>query len=73
MDLFMPGTKDSPARWEINTLRKDFDAPFVIATIGFDGWKMSGPHKTVADPTHQRKQSQVEVKTTQQQGFGKPG
>jgi hypothetical protein len=35
----------------INTLRKEFDAPkapFVIATIGFDGWKMSGPHKTVA-------------------------
>jgi hypothetical protein len=36
----------------IKTLRKEFDtpqAPFVIATIGFDGWKMSGPHKTVAD------------------------
>ena len=24
-------------------------APFVIATIGFGGWKMSGPHKTVAE------------------------
>lgn len=36
----------------INTLRKDFnapDAPFVIATIGFDGWNMTGPHKTVAE------------------------
>ena len=34
------------------TLRKEFDAPqapFVIATIGFDGWKMAGPHKTVAE------------------------
>ena len=32
-------------------LRKEFGAPkapFVIATIGFGGWKMSGPHKTVA-------------------------
>ena len=36
----------------IKTLRKEFDAPnapFVIATIGFGGWNMSGPHKTVAD------------------------
>jgi len=36
----------------IKTLRKEFDvpaAPFVIATIGFGGWKMSGPHKTVAE------------------------
>lgn len=36
----------------IKTLREEFDAPhapFVIATIGFDGWKMSGPHKTVAE------------------------
>lgn len=36
----------------INTLRKEFDAPkapFVIATIGFGGWKMAGPHKTVAE------------------------
>ena len=35
----------------IKTLRKEFDAagaPFVIATIGFDGWEMAGPHKTVA-------------------------
>jgi alpha-galactosidase len=36
----------------IKTLRKEFDAPkapFVIATIGFGGWEMSGPHKTVAE------------------------
>ena len=36
----------------IKTLRKEFaapQAPFVIATIGFEGWNMSGPHKTVAD------------------------
>lgn len=24
-------------------------APFVLATIGFDGWKMAGPHVTVAN------------------------
>ena len=36
----------------IRTLRTEFDSPktpFVIATIGFGGWKMEGPHKTVAD------------------------
>ena len=36
----------------INTLRAEFntpDAPFVIATVGFNGWKMKGPHKTVAE------------------------
>ncbi len=36
----------------IKTLRKEFDAPqapFAIATIGFDGWKMAGPHKIVAE------------------------
>ncbi|MEZ6057045.1 MAG: sialate O-acetylesterase [Planctomycetaceae bacterium] len=36
----------------IKTLRKEFDAPnapFVIATIGFDGWNMAGPHKIVAE------------------------
>ncbi|QDU96152.1 sialate O-acetylesterase [Lignipirellula cremea] len=36
----------------IRTLRKEFDAPeapFAIATIGFDGWNMTGPHKTVAE------------------------
>jgi len=36
----------------IKTLRKEFDAPqapFVLATIGFGGWEMAGPHKTVAD------------------------
>lgn len=35
----------------IKTLRKEFavpQAPVAIATIGFEGWKMSGPHKTVA-------------------------
>ncbi len=35
----------------IKTLRKEFnaaEAPVAIATIGFGGWKMSGPHKTVA-------------------------
>jgi len=35
----------------IQTLRKEFDAPkapFVIATIGFGGWKMSDHHLTVA-------------------------
>ena len=36
----------------INSLRKKFEAPaapFVIATIGFGGWSMAGPHKVVAD------------------------
>jgi alpha-galactosidase len=36
----------------IETLRKEFKAPaapFVIATVGFGGWKMDGPHKIVAD------------------------
>ena len=36
----------------INCLRKEFKvpkAPFVIATIGFGGWKMEGPHVTVAN------------------------
>jgi alpha-galactosidase len=36
----------------IRTLRKDFkspDAPFVIATIGFGGWEMSGNALTVAN------------------------
>jgi len=36
----------------IKALRKEFDvpqAPFVIATIGFGGWEMVGPHKTVAE------------------------
>ncbi len=35
----------------INTLRKQFnapDAPFVVATIGFGGWEMSGHALTVA-------------------------
>ncbi|MEM7453484.1 MAG: sialate O-acetylesterase [Planctomycetota bacterium] len=36
----------------INSLRSEFnapDAPFVIATIGFDGWDLAGPHVTVAN------------------------
>jgi hypothetical protein len=36
----------------IRTLRKEFNAqnaPFVIGTIGFGGWNMSGPHKTIAE------------------------
>jgi len=36
----------------IKTLRKEFKAPkapFVIATIAFGGWKMAGPHLTVAN------------------------
>lgn len=36
----------------IKALRKEFDAPkapFVIATIGFGGWKMEGDHVTVAN------------------------
>ncbi|MCA9246847.1 MAG: hypothetical protein KDA42_07015 [Planctomycetales bacterium] len=36
----------------IRALRQEFDvpqAPFAIATIGFDGWDMAGPHKTVAE------------------------
>ncbi len=36
----------------IKALRKEFEvpqAPFVIATIGFDGWKLAGPHKIVAE------------------------
>lgn len=36
----------------IKTLRKEFDAPqapFVVGTIGFNGWKLAGPHKIVAE------------------------
>ncbi len=36
----------------IKTLRKEFkapNAPFVIATIGFEGWEMEGPQLTVAE------------------------
>ncbi len=36
----------------IKTLRKEFkaaDAPFAIATIGFNGWDIAGPHKIVAE------------------------
>jgi len=52
------GSEPHASRYEqnlvklIKTLRREFDAPqapFVIATIGFGGWTMSGPHKTVAE------------------------
>jgi len=36
----------------IKCLRQEFnvpDAPFVLATIGFGGWEMQGPHLTVAN------------------------
>ncbi len=36
----------------IKSWRKEFkapQAPFVLATIGFDGWEMAGPHVTVAE------------------------
>lgn len=36
----------------IRSLRAEFDAPdapFVIGTIGFGGWEMAGPHRTVAE------------------------
>ncbi|MCA9081386.1 MAG: hypothetical protein KDA58_12555 [Planctomycetaceae bacterium] len=36
----------------IKTVRNEFhvpQAPFVIATIGFDGWNLAGPHKVVAE------------------------
>jgi alpha-galactosidase len=36
----------------IESLRKDYDAPkakFALATIGFDGWKLSGNGKTIAE------------------------
>jgi hypothetical protein len=36
----------------INCFRDEFEAPkapFVLATIGFGGWDMEGPHVTVAD------------------------
>jgi alpha-galactosidase len=60
--VFWQGHKDqNPAhasRYEqnlvrfIKSLRKDFDAPnapFVLATIAFDGWKLAGPGLTVAN------------------------
>ena len=36
----------------IQCLRKDYNAPnakFVFATIAFDGWKLAGPGKTIAE------------------------
>ena len=59
--VWWQGHKDGNAahasRYEFNlvnlirTLRSEFHAPkapFVIGTIGFGGWEMSGPHVTVA-------------------------
>lgn len=59
--VWWQGHKDGNAahasRYELNlvklikSLRGEFKAPkapFVIATIGFDGWEMAGPHVTVA-------------------------
>lgn len=52
------GTSPYAERYEqnlvklIDTLRKEFKAPkapFVLGTIGFNGWEMQGPHKLVAD------------------------
>lgn len=60
--VFWQGHKDQNAahagRYELNlvnfikSLRKDYDAPdakFVLATIAFGGWKLSGPGKTIAE------------------------
>jgi len=60
--VWWQGHKDGNAahasRYEFNlvnlikSLRKEFDAPrapFVIATIGFGGWKMAGHHLTIAN------------------------
>ena len=60
--VWWQGHKDgNPAhasRYELNlvhflkTIRAEFKvpkAPFVIATIGFNGWEMAGPHLTVAN------------------------
>ena len=36
----------------IKTVRSEFNAkkaPFVLGTIGFEGWAMDGPHKTIAE------------------------
>jgi len=63
----------------IKTLRKEFkapDAPFAIATIGFDGWKMSGNALTVANAQlavsgNEDKYSEFmgNVKTVETRGF----
>ena len=62
--------RSTPSRYEqnlvhlIKTLRKEFeapDAPFVIATIGFDGWKMEGntQDRRQRPARRQRRQGQV--------------
>lgn len=52
------GSEPHASRYEqnlvhlIKTLREEFKAPaapFVVATIGFDGWQMQGPHRKVAE------------------------
>ena len=60
--MWRQGHKDQnpvhPSRCELNlvdsirNLRKDFNAPkapFVLATIGFDGWKLKEPGLTIAN------------------------
>jgi len=60
--VWWQGHKDQNAahasRYELNLvrlihkLREDFKAPkapFVLATIGFDGWKLAGPGQTIAN------------------------
>lgn len=66
----------------IKTLRSEFqvpDAPFVIATIGFEGWEMSGTHQTVAEAQlavsgDQGNYGEFEgnVKTVETRGFWRP-
>jgi alpha-galactosidase len=66
----------------IKTLRKEFavpQAPFAIATIGFDGWKMQGPHKIVAEAqlavsgeTGNYPEFKSNVKSVETRGFWKP-
>ena len=63
----------------IKTLRSEFkaaDAPFVLATIGFDGWKMEGNALTVADAqlavsgqTGNYPEFKGNVKTVETRGF----
>ncbi|MCP4885731.1 MAG: sialate O-acetylesterase [Rubripirellula sp.] len=82
------GGEPSASRYEgnlvhlIKTLRKEFavpQAPFAIATIGFDGWKMQGPHKIVAEAqlavsgeTGNYPEFKSNVKSVETRGFWKP-
>ena len=66
----------------IKSLRKEFNAPhapFVIATIGFGGWEMEGPHKIVAEAqlavsgeSGKYPEFKGNVKTIESRGFWKP-